>query len=216
MNKKAVIFDLDGTLLNTIEDLTDSTNFALAHYNSPKRTLTEIRQFVGNGVKKLIERAIHDGVNNPDFEQCLNTFKQHYKENMFNKTMPYENIISMLEKIKNLGIKTAVVSNKFDDAVKVLCEKYFAGLIDFCAGENEKKGIRKKPAPDTVLKVLNKFKIRPKDAIYVGDSEVDIQTAKNADMDCISVLWGFKNKEFLLNNGAKILISKPDEIFEYL
>lgn len=216
MNKKAVIFDLDGTLLNTLEDLTDSTNFALEYYKFPPRTVDEIRQFVGNGVKKLIERAIPDGLNNPYFENCLALFKKHYKKNMFNKTTGYDGISQMLDKLKSMGIKTAVVSNKFDNAVKVLCNKYFDGLIDFCAGENEQFGIRKKPAPDTVLKVLEKFNLSSDEAIYVGDSEVDIQTAKNADMDCISVLWGFKDKEFLLNNGAKILISKPDEIFGYL
>lgn len=216
MNKKTVIFDLDGTLLNTLEDLADSTNFVLEYYKFPKRTIGEVKQFVGNGVQKLIERAIPDGLNNPYFENCLALFKMHYKKNMFNKTASYDGISQMLDKLKTMGIKTAVVSNKFDDAVKCLCNKYFEGLIDFCAGENEQHGIRKKPAPDTVLKVLKEFKLSPGEAIYVGDSEVDIQTAKNADMDCISVLWGFKNEKFLLSNGAKILISKPDEIFEYL
>ncbi len=216
MNKKAVIFDLDGTLLNTLEDLTDSTNFALSKFNFPPKTIDQIRHYVGNGVQKLIERAIPEGSNNPNFEKCLNLFKEHYKENMFNKTAPYDGIIPMLKKIKSHKIRTAVVSNKFDDAVKGLCEKYFDGLIDFCAGENELQGIRKKPAPDTVLKVLKVFGIKSEDAIYIGDSEVDIQTAKNADIECISVLWGFKDKEFLLDNGAQILISTPDEIFKYL
>jgi phosphoglycolate phosphatase len=135
---------------------------------------------------------------------------------MFNKTTPYEGIIQMLVKIKSSGLKTAVVSNKFDDAVKGLCDKYFGNLIDFCAGENEQNKIHKKPSPDTVIKVLKEFNLQPADAIYTGDSEVDIATAKNSDMGCISVLWGFKNKEFLLDNGAQILISKPDEIFKYL
>ena len=216
MNKKAVIFDLDGTLLNTLQDLTDSTNFALARFDYPSKTIEQIRQYVGNGVSKLIERAVPNGLDNPHFEKCLNLFKAYYKENMFNKTEPYDGIISMLEKIKLLGIKTAVVSNKFDTAVKGLCEKYFNGLIDFCAGENEKEGIRKKPAPDTVLKVLNEFGIKSDDAIYIGDSEVDIATAKNAQIECISVLWGFKSREFLLDNGAGILISEPNEIFKYL
>ena len=119
-------------------------------------------------------------------------------------------------KLKSFGIKTAVVSNKFDDAVRDLCNKYFNNLIDFSAGENESAGIKKKPAPDSVIKVLEYFKLEQSDAIYVGDSEVDIQTANNSGLDCISVLWGFKDKEFLQNYGAKILISKPDEIFKYL
>ena len=216
MNKKAVIFDLDGTLLNTLEDLTDSTNFALSKFNFPQKTIDQVRRYVGNGVQRLIERAIPGGSSNPNFEKCLNLFKEHYKENMFNKTAPYDGIIPMLKKLKSHKIRTAVVSNKFDDAVKGLCKKYFDGLIDFCAGENELQGIRKKPAPDTVLKVLKEFGIKSDDAIYIGDSEVDVQTAKNANIECISVLWGFKNKEFLINSGAQIIISKPDEIFKYL
>ena len=216
MNKRAVIFDLDGTLLNTLDDLTDSINYTLLHFNFPQKTTEQVRQYVGNGVSKLIERAIPDGKNNPNFENCIETFKKHYKENMLNKTKPYEGILSVLEQIKKHGIKMAVVSNKFDDAVKELCNKYFAELIDFCAGENEQSGIRKKPAPDTVLKVLKQFNLSPKQVIYAGDSEVDIQTAQNSGIECISVLWGFKNKEFLLDNEAKILISKPDEILMYL
>lgn len=215
-NKKIVIFDLDGTLLNTLQDLTDSTNFALNRCDYPQRTLDEVRNFVGNGVLKLIERAVPENTSANDIQNCLEIFKEHYKNNMFNKTAPYSGIIAMLKKLKNDGYKTAVVSNKFDSAVKDLCIKYFGSLIDFSAGENELAGIRKKPAPDTVLKVLKEFNLSSDEAIYVGDSEVDIQTAKNANIDCISVLWGFKNKEFLLNNGAKILISKPDEIFRCL
>lgn len=216
MNKKAVIFDLDGTLLNTLEDLTDSTNYALEQCGFTQRNIDEIRQFVGNGVSKLIERAVPENTNNNDFQRCLELFKKHYQKNMFNQTKPYKGIIQMLQKIKLAGLKTAVVSNKFDLAVNKLCKKYFPHLIDFCAGENEPKGIRKKPAPDTVIKVLKNFDITPYEAIYVGDSEVDIQTAINSGIDCISVLWGFKDREFLIKNGAKILISNPDEIFKYL
>lgn len=216
MNKKAVIFDLDGTLLNTLEDLTDSTNFSLRYFGFKEKSIDEVRRFVGSGVSKLIERCIPKGKSNPDFEKCLEVFKKHYAQNMFNKTKPYDGIIELLSDLKTKKIKTAVVSNKFDDAVKGLCEKYFDGLIDFCAGENEKEGIRKKPSPDTVLKVLKDFKISYDEAIYVGDSEVDIATANNSKMECVSVLWGFKDKDFLLNNGAKILISEPDEIFKYL
>lgn len=216
MNKKAVIFDLDGTLLNTLEDLTDSTNYALEKFNYPTKTVVQVRNYVGNGVAKLIERAIPDGLNNPKFSDIENTFKKHYKNNMYNKTKPYDGILEMLEKIKKSGLKIAVVSNKFDEAVKELCKTYFAGLTDFCAGENEAAGIRKKPAPDTVIKVLKEFKLNPEDAVYVGDSEVDIQTAQNSKMDCISVLWGFKDEDFLLEHGASHIIKTPDEIFKYL
>lgn len=214
--KKIVIFDLDGTLLNTLDDLSDSTNYALSKFGYPTRTIEEVRQFVGNGVAKLIERAIPDGKNNSNFEKCLNIFKENYAQNMYNKTAPYNGIIEMLSNLKSKGIKIAVVSNKFDLAVKELCKKYFEGFIDFAAGENEAQGIKKKPAPDTVLSVLRKFSFSPEDAIYVGDSDVDIMTAKNSHMPCISVTWGFRDKKFLLESGATILINAPSEIYNHL
>ncbi len=214
--KKAVIFDLDGTLLNTLDDLADSTNYALSKFGYPTRTIEEVRQFVGNGVAKLIERAIPDGKNNPNFEKCLSIFKENYAQNMYNKTAPYNGIIEMLSNLKSKGIKIAVVSNKFDLAVKELCKKYFEGFIDFAAGENEAQGIKKKPAPDTVISVLNEFNFAPEDAVYVGDSDVDIMTAKNSKMPCISVTWGFRDKKFLLENGATILINAPSEIYNHL
>ncbi len=214
--KKAVIFDLDGTLLNTLDDLADSTNYALSRFCYPTRTIDEVRQFVGNGVAKLIERAIPEGKNNPNFEKCLAIFKENYAQNMYNKTAPYNGIIEMLSNLKSKGIKIAVVSNKFDLAVKELCKKYFEGFIDFAAGENEAQGIKKKPAPDTVISVLNKFNFAPEDAVYVGDSDVDIMTAKNSKMPCISVTWGFRDEKFLLENGATILINAPSEIYNHL
>ncbi len=214
--KKIVIFDLDGTLLNTLDDLSDSTNYALSKFGYPTRTIEEVRQFVGNGVAKLIERAIPDGKNNSNFEKCLSIFKENYAQNMYNKTAPYNGIIEMLSNLKSKGIKIAVVSNKFDLAVKELCKKYFEGFIDFAAGENEAQGINKKPAPDTVLSVLRKFSFSPEDAIYVGDSDVDIMTAKNSKMPCISVTWGFRDEKFLLKSGATILINAPSEIYNHL
>lgn len=214
--KKAVIFDLDGTLLNTLDDLADSTNYALSRFGYPTRTIEEVRQFVGNGVAKLIERAIPEGKNNPNFEKCLAIFKENYAQNMYNKTAPYNGIIEMLSNLKSKGIKIAVVSNKFDLAVKELCKKYFEEFIDFAAGENEAQGIKKKPAPDTVISVLNKFNFAPEDAVYVGDSDVDIMTAKNSQMPCISVTWGFRDEKFLLENGATILINAPSEIYNHL
>lgn len=214
--KKAVIFDLDGTLLNTLDDLADSTNYALSRFGYPTRTIEEVRQFVGNGVAKLIERAIPEGKNNPNFEKCLAIFKENYAQNMYNKTAPYNGIIEMLSNLKSKGIEIAVVSNKFDLAVKELCKKYFEGFIDFAAGENEAQGIKKKPAPDTVISVLNEFNFASEDAVYVGDSDVDIMTAKNSKMPCISVTWGFRDEKFLLENGATILINAPSEIYNHL
>lgn len=216
MKTEAIIFDLDGTLLNTLEDLADSTNFALDKLSYPPHSTEEIKSFVGNGVAKLIERAIPNGRKNPDFDKCLNIFKKHYSQNMYNKTRPYDNIINLLTELKNKNYKLAVVSNKFDSAVKELCEKYFPDLIDIAIGENEAMGIKKKPAPDTVLQVLDILKIDSLQAIYVGDSDVDIMTAKNSNMRCISVTWGFRDREFLIKNNAEIIIDKPKEIIDYL
>ena len=216
MDIKVIIFDLDGTLLNTLDDLADSTNFALSEFNYPTRSKEEIRTFVGNGVAKLIERAIPDGKHNPNFNKCLEIFKQHYSINKYNKTAPYNDIINLLTELKEKNYKIAVVSNKFDLAVKELCQKYFPNLIDIAIGENEAAGINKKPAPDTINLVLEQLELTSNQAIYVGDSDVDILTAKNSNMPCISVTWGFRDKEFLLENDAKIIINNPKEIIDYL
>lgn len=216
MDKKIIIFDLDGTLLNTLEDLTDCVNFMLSEFNYPQKNINEIKNYVGNGIFKLIERAIPDGVLNKNFDKCVEIFKNHYKKNMYNKTRLYSGIDTMLKNLKTKNIITAVTSNKFDLAVKELCKKYFSGLIDYAIGENEKCGINKKPAPDMVMTVLNEYNLLPEQALYIGDSEVDIQTAKNCNIECISVSWGFKTKEFLIQNGAKNIINTPDEIFKYI
>jgi len=212
--KKFIIFDMDGTLLNTLEDLADSTNYALKEFGYPTHSIDDIRQYVGNGVKLLIERAIPNGIQNPDFEKCLELFKTHYKKNMYNKTKPYDGICQMLAALRQSGCKIAVVSNKFDAAVKELSEKYFSGLIDCAIGENEAAGIRKKPAADTVFKALKELGGAAEDAIYAGDSDVDIETAKNSGMPCISVTWGFRSREFLVKSGAEILIDTPAQILE--
>lgn len=210
----AVIFDLDGTLLNTLDDLCDSTNFALKQFGYPTRTLDEVRCFVGNGVRKLIERAVPDSAAN--IEDCLNVFKEHYSKNMYNKTKPYDGVLEMLKELRLKGIHTAVVSNKFDAAVKELCKKYFGDLIQVAIGENESAGIRKKPAPDSVFKALEELHVSIEHVMYVGDSETDVQTAKNAEIDCIGCLWGFRSKEILISEGAHHLVSTPDEILKFI
>jgi phosphoglycolate phosphatase len=216
MKKNTVIFDLDGTLLNTLDDLADSTNFALKKFSYPTKTTEEVRSFVGNGVTKLIERAIPDGKLNPNFNSCLEIFKENYSKNMYNKTSPYLGIVEMLKTLRDKGCNIAVVSNKFDMAVKNLCEKYFENLVDVAIGEDEANGIKKKPAPDTIFKAMRILSVDKEDCIYVGDSEVDIQSAKNAEIPCVSVLWGFKNKDFLIQNGANIIVSSPEEIVRIL
>lgn len=209
-----VIFDLDGTLLNTLDDLCDSTNYALKQFGYPERTLDEVRHFVGNGVKKLIERAIPDGINNPDFEECLRVFKEHYAANMYNKTAPYNGVPEMLKELRLKGIHTAVVSNKFDAAVKELCKKFFGDFVQVAIGENEEKGVRKKPAPDSVFRAMEELKVSIENVIYAGDSETDVQTAKNAEIDCIGCAWGFRSKDILKHEGAKYIIDSPQEILK--
>ncbi len=209
-----VIFDLDGTLLNTLEDLKDSTNFALEKFGYPSRNIEEVRKFVGNGVRKLIERAIPNGKENPDCESCLKVFKEHYKKNMYNKTAPYKGILELLKELKSRGIKTAVVSNKFDLAVKELCKRYFDGLIEIAIGESE--NVRKKPAPDSVLKAIQELKSERKSCIYIGDSDVDVQTAKNSGLKCIGVTWGFRDRELLESEGADFIVNHPSEIVEII
>ncbi len=212
--EKGAIFDLDGTLLYTLEDLKDSVNYSLAKFGYPCRTLDEVRNFVGNGVKLLIERALPGGEKNSDFKECLTCFKEHYKKNMYNKTRLFDGIDEMLAELNSRGYKIAVVSNKFDAAVKELCEKYFCGKIEIAIGESEE--VRKKPAPDSVLKAMEVLNCNPELTYYIGDSEVDIETAKNAGLKCISVSWGYKDKDFLKEHGASTIVDRPLEILKIL
>ena len=209
-----IIFDLDGTLLNTLEGLKNSTNFALKKFNSPEITLEQTRSFVGNGVQKLIERAIPNGEKNPDFEKCLNTFKEHYSKTMYQKTVAYDGIEDMLTELKKRGVKTGVVSNKFDTAVKELCKNYFDGLIIVAIGESP--NVRKKPAPDSVLKAMKILGAKPENTLYVGDSDVDIQTAKNSNLKSVGVTWGFRDRELLEEEGADFIINTPCELLELI
>ena len=209
-----IIFDLDGTLLNSLEDLRVSVNYALYGFKYPKQTLDMVRRNVGNGIEKLMERSLPDGKDNVNYEVCLEIFKEHYKTHMSVNTKPYPHIIETLAALKSRGYKLAVVSNKFDAAVKPLCQKYFKSLIDVAIGQS--KDTKKKPAPDTVYMALDELESSAETSIYVGDSEVDIQTAKNSGMDCISVSWGFKTKEFLEQHGASVIIDTPLEIFNYI
>ena len=207
---KTYIFDLDGTLLSTLADLAASTNYALRTHHMPERSLDEVRRFVGNGVKKLMERAIPDGLNNPLFEETFATFRQHYMQHNLDTTQPYPGIMQLLEQLKAEDKNIAVVSNKFYAATRELCRHFFGALVPGAIGERE--DIRKKPAPDTVIEALRELGVDKEGAVYIGDSDVDIMTAKNSGMPCVSVLWGFRDKEFLLEHGATTLISKPEEM----
>ena len=207
---KTYIFDLDGTLLSTLADLAASTNYALRTHHMPERSLDEVRRFVGNGVKKLMERTIPDGLNNPLFEETFATFRQHYMQHNLDTTQPYPGIMQLLEQLKAEGKNIAVVSNKFYAATRELCRHFFGDLVPVAIGERE--DIRKKPAPDTVIEALRELGVDKEGAVYIGDSDVDIMTAKNSGMPCVSVLWGFRDKEFLLEHGATTLISQPEDM----
>ena len=203
---KTVIFDLDGTLLNTLLDLKESTNYALRQFGYPERTLEEIRYFVGNGVRKLIERAVPENCEN--VEECLDVFKKHYEKNMYNNTVSYNYIETMLKTLKLEGIKLGVVSNKFDLAVKELCKKYYDGLVDIAIGQGG--DVLPKPLPFGVYKAMKELGADKASTIYVGDSEVDVQTAQNANIPCIGVTWGFRGRAYL--DGADYIIDDPCEI----
>lgn len=197
---RAVIFDLDGTLLNTLDDLAASTNAALRQFGYPERTVEEVRRFVGNGVRLLMVRALPQGEETPRFEEILAYFRQHYAAHCREATAPYPGIPALLARLRERGVRVAVVSNKFDAAVKDLCHAYFGGEVEVAVGESP--AVAKKPAPDAVLAAMRELGVSPADAVYVGDSEVDVETALRAGLPCISVLWGFRDRAELVAHGA--------------
>lgn len=209
-----VIFDLDGTLLNTLDDLAASVNYGLKECGYPLRTREEVRNFIGNGVEKLIERSVPSNTPKDRITECLDFFSSHYKENMNNQTRPYDGILSLLEELKVRSIKVAVVSNKVDSAVKALCENEFKGLIQVAIGA--RKEVAKKPAPDMVFAALRLLNSKDKETLYVGDSDVDMETAKNAKLDFVGVTWGFRERELLESKGANYIIQDPKELYDIL
>ena len=213
MKYQLAIFDLDGTLLNTLEDLADSTNYIMRQFGYPERTLAEIRSFVGNGIRKLLERSAPNSTSPEEIDRMFEQFKEHYGSHCADKTKPYDGIMELLDALKKQGVKLAVVSNKADYAVKALCEQYFPGIFDETVGE--RAGIARKPAPDTVNEVLKNLQMDKSLAVYIGDSEVDVQTARNTELDCIAVDWGFRDKEVLKKAGAEIIVSTPEAILGY-
>ena len=204
MKAELVIFDLDGTILNTVEDLNGSLNYVLERYGLPLRTVTETARFLGNGIRRLIELGAGEGVPAETLDAMFADFKVHYGAHCLDRTRPYEGIPELIAALRAAGRKTAVVSNKADFAVQELVERFFPGLFDIAVGERE--GIRRKPSPDSVNEVLDRLGVSREKAVYVGDSEVDIATAKNAEMDCLSVAWGFRTEENLRNSGATAIV----------
>lgn len=213
MAYKAAIFDLDGTILDTLQDLANSLNHALTVNGFPARTVDQVRSFVGNGVRMLVRRGCPEGTTEEAQEQVYEDFQVHYREHNRDFTKPYDGIHQVLDTLLERGVRTAVVSNKLHYAVVVLCEDMFPGKFEFMVG-NKPGEIAPKPAPDSVNMAIEQMGIDRRDIVYIGDSEVDVETAANAGIDCIGVGWGFRDEELLQKLGAKYVVSKPEEIPE--
>lgn len=211
---KVVIFDLDGTLLDTLGDLHAAVNHALSAFSFPGRSLEEVRRFIGNGVVKLMQRATPDFTDEKTNKECLDVFREYYLEHMRDMTAPYEGVIDLIEKLREKELKIAVVSNKLHKAVEELCEDYFPSLIDDAIGVSVES--ERKPSPVNVLKVMEKYGASADECIYIGDSEVDVQTSHNAGVKCIGVTWGFRDREELIEAGAEIIADSCDEIFRII
>ena len=209
-----IIFDMDGTVLNTLDDLTVSVNYVLRKFGFPERTLEDYRRFFGNGIRQALELAVPEGTPESVIDEMLPVFKEHYDEHCLDKTSPYEGIPELMKELKHRGYKMAIVSNKIDSAVKELNEKFFSEYVEVAIGEKE--GIKRKPAPDTVILALKELGSTKEEAVYIGDSEVDFQTAVNSELLCISVLWGFRDKDYLMDIGATIFADKPSDVLEML
>ena len=211
---QTILFDLDGTLLNTLADLRDSTNVALKKFDFPERTTEEVRNFVGNGLRMLIRRAVPPETDERTVDAVLAAMKVHYREHYHDGTTPYVGILPFLNKMKKLGFRMAIVSNKADPMVQLLRTLYFEKLIPVAVGELE--GVARKPAPDMVRIAMQRLGCTEEHTVYIGDSEVDIETGKNAGLPCLSVGWGFREERILRNAGAETIYHSPAELQEAL
>lgn len=214
MRYKAVIFDMDGTILDTLDDLADSVNHALSCYGFPKRSREEIRSFLGNGMVQLIRLSIPENTAEEKEKLVLEEHKKYYPLHSADKTRPYAGIPELLKLLKSKGIKTAVVSNKRDENVKALVEKYFPDLFDVSVGSRD--GVPRKPAKDLVDIALQELDVAKEDAIYIGDSDVDVATARNSGLDMITVLWGFRDREVLEKCGVTVFAKTTEELTQML
>lgn len=210
MRYRLAVFDMDGTILDTLDDLTDTLNMSLAEVGMPVRTKDEVRSFVGNGVGKLLERAVPQGTTEEEMAALAGAFRKNYAVHCADKTKPYDGVPELIAALRAAGLKTAVVSNKVDFAVQTLAEGYFKGLFDMAVGERE--GVRRKPAPDSVNEVMRTLGIPQEETVYIGDSDVDADTARNACVDFVGVEWGFRPREVLLEHGATVTVKTADEL----
>lgn len=212
--KHAVIFDLDGTLLNTLGDLRAATNHALEVRGLPPHSMEEIRQFIGNGIRLLICRAMPEGTPEAEIDAALDDFKAYYAAHIHDRTVPYDGIPQLLTALRKRGIKVAVLSNKIDSASQQLIEYFFPGKTDVVFGEHV--DVPRKPDPTSCRMVMQQLGVQPEQVLYVGDSGTDMQTAKNAGLYAVGVTWGFRSKEVLLEYGADILVHRPEQILQIL
>ena len=210
MRYKTLIFDLDGTLLDTLQDLASATNYTLGKHGFPLRSVDEVRMFVGNGIRKLIERAVPQGTSDEVQEQVFADFNVYYKEHCADTTCAYPGVLELLKEARRLGCQTAIVSNKADYGVQELVKQYFPGLLDAACGEQT--GIARKPAPDMLLAVMAKLGADKESTVYIGDSDTDLMTAANTGVPCIAACWGFRGREFLLEHGATILAERVEDV----
>lgn len=214
MRYDTIIFDLDGTLLDTLEDLAAGVNHGLSTCTDMRRSLDEVRSFVGNGVRNLMRRSLPGGEENPHFEQAFAAFREYYAAHCRDNTRPYPQIMELLDELTRRGLKLGIVSNKSDREVKELNRAFFGGIFPSAVGERE--GVRRKPEPDSLLETMKDLGSTPDSTLYVGDSEVDILTAVNAGVPCLSVTWGFRSEDFLKKSGATQIIHAPLELINLL
>ncbi len=213
MKPKAVLFDMDGTLLDTLGDLTDAVNATMRMFSRPEHTIGEVRQYVGNGVNRLLELALPGGREDPVFDDAVREYRAYYASHSEGKTKPYDGVPECVRALIEAGIGVGVVSNKPDKTTVDLARRFFPEIA-VAAGENEAAGIRRKPAPDMVFRAMERLGAGPEETVYVGDSEVDIETGRAAGVDVISVLWGFRDREFLETRGAEVFVRTPGELEE--
>ena len=210
--KDTIIFDLDGTLLNTLDDILDGVNHALYKFNLPSITDNECKSFIGNGPKMLIKRSVKDRIDL--LEDVYNEYLIYYDTHNDIKTSPYPGVMDMLECLHKKGYKLAIVSNKQDSAVKLMADRYFKSMFDFVIGSKESLG--KKPQPDMVFEAIKQLNTNLERSYYIGDSDVDIKTASNSNIDSIMVSWGFRDKKTLLDNGATLIVDTTNELMDII
>ena len=213
-NIKACIFDLDGTLTDTLEDIKNAANYAMRSVGLPERTLDEVRRFVGDGTEMLIRRCASPSDDEAIIKTAMRVYKEYYTDHLCVRTVPYDGIVPMLEEMKKAGVKTAVLSNKFDSAVKAICDEFFCGLL--CAAYGIRSDVPPKPNPQGVFEIMKELDCSADETLFVGDSDIDVKTAHNAGLKCVGVSWGFRGREFLIKNGADYVIDYPQEILKIL